>query len=102
MFARGKPLADSILGKKRTKYTGYFWTSRAGINTILTNKTPISKSVIDACPSIKYIGVLATGYNVVDIAATKEKGICVTNIPTYGTAAVGQFAIALGTVKKFL
>ena len=48
-----------------------------------------------ACPSVKYIGVLATGYNVVDTQAAKERGIPVCNIPTYGTAAVGQFAIAM-------
>jgi len=62
---------------------------------VYTNKTPISRNVMDACPNIRFIGVLATGYNVVDVAAAKEKGIPVTNIPTYGTAAVGQMAIAL-------
>jgi glycerate dehydrogenase len=62
---------------------------------VITNKTPISKETLDACGGIKYIGVLATGYNVVDTAAAKQKGIPVCNIPTYGTAAVGQFAIAL-------
>lgn len=61
---------------------------------VITNKTPIGKNVLDAC-KVKYIGVLATGYNIVDYWAAKEKGIPVTNIPTYGTAAVGQFAIAL-------
>lgn len=62
---------------------------------VLTNKTPLSKTVIDAAPNLKYIGVLATGYNVVDVEAAKEKGIVVTNIPTYGTEAVAQFTIAL-------
>ncbi|MCE5285890.1 MAG: D-2-hydroxyacid dehydrogenase [Pelosinus sp.] len=62
---------------------------------VIVNKTPIDKKVFDACPTIKYVGVLATGYNVVDINAAKEKGIVVCNIPTYGTDAVGQFAIAL-------
>lgn len=62
---------------------------------VFTNKTPITRSVLEACPSVKYIGVLATGYNVVDSACAKEKGIPVTNVPAYGTAAVGQFAIAL-------
>jgi len=62
---------------------------------VITNKTPISRQILDACPEIRYIGVLATGYNVVDIAAAKEKGVIVTNIPTYGTNAVAQFAIAL-------
>ena len=70
--------------------------SRIGdADAILTNKTPISAETLAACPSVKYIGVLATGYNVVDTAAAKERGIPVCNIPTYGTAAVGQFAIAM-------
>jgi len=62
---------------------------------IYTNKTPLSKAVLDACPSVKMIGILATGYNVVDTKAARANGIPVCNIPTYGTAAVGQFAIAL-------
>jgi glycerate dehydrogenase len=62
---------------------------------VYTNKTPLSKSVIDKAPNMKFVGVLATGYNVVDTAAAKEKGVVVTNIPAYGTAAVAQFAIAL-------
>ena len=62
---------------------------------VITNKTPITRQTLDACPAIKYIGVLATGYNVVDVAAAKEKGIPVCNIPAYGTEAVAQFAIAL-------
>ncbi|WP_339314832.1 D-2-hydroxyacid dehydrogenase [Paenibacillus sp. FSL R10-2734] len=62
---------------------------------VITNKTPISREVIEACPHIKYIGILATGYNVIDTQAALEKEIIVTNVPTYGTHAVGQFAIAL-------
>jgi glycerate dehydrogenase len=62
---------------------------------VITNKTPVSKETLEACKNIKYIGVLATGYNIVDYEAAKARGIPVTNIPTYGTAAVGQFAIAL-------
>lgn len=62
---------------------------------VFTNKTPLTKKVFEACKNLKYVGVLATGYNVVDVDAVREKGIIVTNIPTYGTAAVGQFAIAL-------
>ena len=62
---------------------------------VYTNKTPITKKVIDACPGMKFISVLATGYNVVDYVYAREKGIPVTNIPTYGTAAVGQFAMAM-------
>ena len=62
---------------------------------VLTNKTPISAKVIDSCPSMKFISVLATGYNVIDCAHAKEKGVLVANVPSYGTAAVGQFAVAL-------
>ena len=62
---------------------------------VYTNKTPLPKEVFEKCTNIKFVGVLATGYNVVDITTAKEKGIPVANIPTYGTAAVGQFAIAL-------
>lgn len=70
--------------------------SRIGdANAVIVNKTPVSRQTLDACPNVKYIGVLATGYNIVDVNAAKEKGIKVCNIPTYGTAAVGQFAIAL-------
>ncbi len=62
---------------------------------IFTNKTPLSKETLAELPGLKYIGVLATGYNVVDVAAAKELGITVTNIPTYGTSAVAQFVFAL-------
>ena len=62
---------------------------------VFTNKTPITRTVIDSCPNLKFISVLATGYNVVDYQYAREKGIPVTNIPAYGTASVGQFAIAL-------
>ena len=62
---------------------------------ILTNKTPISRATMDKCPNLKMIAVLATGYNVVDIACAKEKGIPVCNVPAYGTASVSQFSIAL-------
>ena len=62
---------------------------------IITNKTPLTRETIEACSNIKYIGLLATGYNVVDIETAKEKGIPVTNIPTYGTMAVAQFVMAL-------
>lgn len=62
---------------------------------VITNKTPISKNTLEVCKNVKYIGVLATGYNVVDVETAKQKKIPVCNIPTYGTEAVGQFAIAL-------
>ena len=62
---------------------------------VYTNKTPITRKVIDACPNMKFISLLATGYNVVDYIYAKEKGIPVTNVPAYGTASVSQFSIAL-------
>ncbi len=62
---------------------------------VYTNKTPITRDTLNQCGNIRFIGVLATGYNIIDIEAAKEKGIPVSNIPTYGTAAVSQFAIAL-------
>ena len=62
---------------------------------VYTNKTPLSAATIAACKKLEYIGVLATGYNIIDVAAAKERNIPVCNVPTYGTAAVGQFAIAM-------
>lgn len=63
---------------------------------VYTNKTPLSVATLKkAAGTLKFIGVLATGYNVVDTGAAKKLGITVCNIPTYGTAAVGQFAIGL-------
>lgn len=62
---------------------------------VLTNKTPINESILAQVPQLKYIGVIATGYNVVDIEAAKKRGILVTNIPAYGTEAVAQFTFAL-------
>ena len=56
---------------------------------VFTNKTPITKETMDACPDFKFISVLATGYNVIDVNYAKEKGIVVSNIPTYGTDCVG-------------
>ncbi|MEA4816508.1 MAG: D-2-hydroxyacid dehydrogenase [Lachnospiraceae bacterium] len=64
-------------------------------DAVFTNKSIISRASMDKCPNIKYIGVLATGYNIVDVDAAKEKGIVVSNVPTYGTVDVSQFAIAL-------
>ena len=62
---------------------------------VVTNKVPLTREVLEACPNIRFIAVLATGYNVVDTACARERGIPVSNVPAYGTAAVGQFAIAL-------
>ena len=62
---------------------------------VLVNKVPITREILDACPSIRLICVLATGYNVVDCQACAQRGIPVTNVPAYGTAAVAQFTMAL-------
>jgi len=64
-------------------------------SVILTNKTVISAEVMAACPAVRYIGVLATGYNVVDIAEAKKRGIVVTNVPAYSTPTVAQLTMAL-------
>ena len=66
----------------------------AGAEAILTNKTVITAEIMEALPDLKYIGVLATGYNVVNIDAAREKGIVVTNIPAYSTPSVAQMAFA--------
>lgn len=62
---------------------------------VLLNKTPISEETLAACPSVKLICVLATGFNVVDVAAARKRNIPVCNVPDYGTAAVAQFTFAL-------
>nr|WP_321305911.1 D-2-hydroxyacid dehydrogenase [uncultured Sphaerochaeta sp.] len=67
----------------------------ADADIVITNKTPLTGETIKNAEKMQYIGVLATGYNVVDVMAAKEKGVVVTNIPTYGTDAVAQFVFAL-------
>lgn len=62
---------------------------------VVVNKTPITRVTLDTCSGIRLIAVLATGYNVVDYAYAREKGIPVVNVPTYGTMSVSQFSIAL-------
>lgn len=62
---------------------------------VLTNKTPLSSSAIASLPKLRYIGVLATGYNIVDVKAAAEHGIPVTNVPDYGTRSVAQLVFAL-------
>jgi len=62
---------------------------------LLTNKTPISRETINALPALKYIGVLATGYNIIDVQAAAERGITVANVPGYGTDSVAQLTFAL-------
>lgn len=66
-----------------------------GAEIVFTNKTPLTASVLEQLSHLKYIGVLATGYNVVDVEYARSKGILVTNIPGYGTASVVQMTMAL-------
>jgi len=61
---------------------------------VLTNKTPLTRETLALLPSLRYIGVLATGYNIVDVAAARERGIPVTNVPSYGTMSVAQVVFA--------
>lgn len=81
----------------RTSYTDQDEiVSRIGdAEIVYTNKTPLPEAVIARCPKLKMIGVLATGYNVVDVQAAAQRHIPVCNIPTYGTQAVAQFTMAL-------
>lgn len=66
-----------------------------GAAALLTNKTVLDRGIIESLPELKYIGVLATGYNVVDLQAARERGIAVTNVPAYGTESVAQMVFAL-------
>lgn len=66
-----------------------------GAELLLTNKTPLRRETIARLPDLRYIGVLATGYDVVDTEAAAERGIIVTNVPSYGTDSVAQFVFAL-------
>ena len=65
-----------------------------GAEVVFTNKVVLDEAVLEKLPSLKYIGVLATGYNVVDVEAAARKGIVVTNIPAYSTSSVAQMAFA--------
>ncbi|MDC7229467.1 MAG: D-2-hydroxyacid dehydrogenase [Sphaerochaetaceae bacterium] len=67
----------------------------ADADIVITNKTPLTAETIKNAEKMQYIGVLATGYNVIDVQTAKERGVVVTNIPTYGTDAVAQFVFAL-------
>lgn len=66
-----------------------------GAQAVITNKTPFTEEILKELPDLKYIGVIATGYNVVDLEVCAKRGIVVTNVPEYGTFATAQMAIAL-------
>lgn len=91
-----KALGDVIIYDRTSYEESSLIAERIGeAEIVIVNKTPVSKETMKKCPNIKLIAVLATGYNVVDIAYAKEKGILVCNVPVYGTRSVSQFAIAL-------
>ncbi|WP_067149006.1 D-2-hydroxyacid dehydrogenase [Pseudotamlana agarivorans] len=80
----------------RTKFESEVILKNIGnAEIVFTNKTPLTKEVIQKAPNLKYIGVLATGYNVVDVEAAKSRDIIVTNVPEYSTKSVAQFTMAL-------
>ena len=62
---------------------------------VFTNKTSVTRRVMEACPRMRFLGVLSTGYNTVDVDCARELGIPICNVPGYGTASVSQFSIAL-------
>ena len=64
-------------------------------DVILTNKTPLSAATLAQLPALRFIGVLATGYNIVDVKAARARGIAVANVPIYGTDAVAEYVFAL-------
>ncbi|HSQ75552.1 MAG TPA: D-2-hydroxyacid dehydrogenase, partial [Bacteroidota bacterium] len=66
----------------------------ASAHIVLTNKTPLTRDTLALLPSLRYVGVLATGYNIVDVAAARERGIPVTKVPSYGTMSVAQVVFA--------
>ncbi len=70
--------------------------SRIGMaEAVIINKIEMTRAVFEACPNLRYVGVMATGYNVVDLAAAREHGVTVTNVPGYGTPSVAQFTFSL-------
>ena len=66
-----------------------------GYEIVITNKVPVSREALSRLPQLRYVGVTATGYNIVDTVAAREQGVCVTNVPIYGTRSVAQFTFSL-------
>lgn len=84
------------------EFTCYDYTAPAetiahigSCEVVFSNKTVITREILDACPQVRFIGLLATGYNIIDIEAAAERGIPVCNVPSYSTASVAQMTIAL-------
>lgn len=85
----------TVYDRTETENVGQIIRRIEDAQIVITNKTPLNREVLTACPGLRYISVLATGYNVVDCDCAREQGIPVSNVPDYGTAAVSQFSIAL-------
>lgn len=85
-------LGDCVIHARTT--AGEISARCAGAEIVLTNKTPLSASTIKALPSLRYIGVLATGFNIVAVEAAKDRGIPVANVPAYSTMSVAQVVFA--------
>jgi glycerate dehydrogenase len=90
-----KDLGDLTVFDRTEKNLPATLEAMGNAEIVITNKTPLTLEIMEKTPWVKYIGVLATGYNVVDIAAARELGITVTNIPDYGTTSVAQFTFGL-------
>ena len=92
-WAELKSLGDCAIHERTP--SGEVLPRAANAEILLTNKTAITREHLSALPRLQYIGVLATGTNVVDLAAARERGIPVTNVPAYATASVAQLTFAL-------
>ena len=90
-----RALGDVVIYDHSTKDEAEIIHRIGDAEIVVANKSPISRRVLDACPNAKYITIQATGYDPIDYVYAREKGIPVSNVPTYGTASVAQFAIAL-------
>lgn len=90
-----RALGDVVIYDHSTKDEAEVIRRIGDAEIVVANKSPISRRVLDACPNAKYITIQATGYDPIDYVYAREKGIPVSNVPTYGTASVAQFAMAL-------
>lgn len=94
-WAKLKAIGELTVYDRTIKEADAIIKAIADAEIVFTNKTPITKAILERVPAVKYIGVLATGYNVVDVVAATAAGVTVTNIPAYSTTAVAQMTFAL-------
>ncbi|WP_066223304.1 D-2-hydroxyacid dehydrogenase [Formosa haliotis] len=90
-----KAIADIVIYDRIAVDTNSIIEAIGDAEAVLTNKVPLSAEVLSQLPQLKYIGVTATGYNIIDIEAAKKQGVVVTNVPAYSTKSVAQFTMAL-------